>query len=315
MKKFLTNTVLFFSIILVIIIIIILSPTTYSASQSLLFTSIKKDSLLENTPQPRIIFIGGSNVAYGLSSQMIKDSLDVNVVNASIHAGLGLKYMMTATEPYLKSGDILVIIPEYEQFYGSAANGGSELLRMVFDVSLKNINKLDWQQIEQSHLFIPEYIKSKLKIKNYYKPSIAEDYRYTAFNEYGDAYVHWNKDHKSYASYQQDSTATFNTEIFDDLITYIHKLQKQGVTVYISFPGLEENSYLGNLNSINNLHFHIDNSENIEILGAPSDFVYPTEITYDTPYHLRYDGVVKRTNSLIHFLKEKLEQDKDRNEI
>ena len=53
----------------------------------------KKCQLLEDTPSPRIIFVGGSNLAFGLDSQRIKDSLNINVINYGLHAGIGLKYM------------------------------------------------------------------------------------------------------------------------------------------------------------------------------------------------------------------------------
>ena len=223
--------------------------------------------------------------------------------------------MLTSTEPYLKSGDIVVIIPEYEQFYGTSANGGSELLSMVFDVSLSNVRKLDWQQIKQSHLFVPQYIKSKLKIRNYNKPSIAQDYRHTAFNEYGDASVHWNKEHKDYVSSKNDSTAVFNNETFEGLLAFVYEMQERGVTTFISFPGIEEDSYSGTSKSIGFIYKELANSPSIKLLGAPKDYIFSTEDTYDTPYHLRYDAVVKRTNTLVHFLKEKLKQDKDREVI
>lgn len=54
----------------------------------------KKCQLLEDTPSPRIIFVGGSNLAFGLDSQRIKDSLNINVINYGLHAGIGLKYMI-----------------------------------------------------------------------------------------------------------------------------------------------------------------------------------------------------------------------------
>lgn len=59
----------------------------------------KKCQLLEDTPSPRIIFVGGSNLAFGLDSQRIKDSLNINVINYGLHAGIGLKYMMMTYPP------------------------------------------------------------------------------------------------------------------------------------------------------------------------------------------------------------------------
>ena len=77
----------------------------------------KKCQLLEDTPSPRIIFVGGSNLAFGLDSQRIKDSLNINVINYGLHAGIGLKYMIDDISTYARKGDIIVFAPEYEHFY------------------------------------------------------------------------------------------------------------------------------------------------------------------------------------------------------
>ena len=73
----------------------------------------KKCQLLEDTPSPRIIFVGGSNLAFGLDSQRIKDSLNINVINYGLHAGIGLKYMIDDISTYARKGDIIVFAPEY----------------------------------------------------------------------------------------------------------------------------------------------------------------------------------------------------------
>ena len=62
----------------------------------------KKCQLLEDAPAPRIIFVGGSNLAFGLDSQRIKDSLNINVINYGLHAGIGLKYMIDDISTYAK---------------------------------------------------------------------------------------------------------------------------------------------------------------------------------------------------------------------
>lgn len=74
---------------------------------------------------PRIIFVGGSNLAFGLDSQRIKDSLNINVINYGLHAGIGLKYMVDDISTYARKGDIIVFAPEYSHFYSGLAYGES----------------------------------------------------------------------------------------------------------------------------------------------------------------------------------------------
>ena len=66
---------------------------------------------------------------------MIKDSLNLNPIDTGIHGNIGLIYMMDNTLPYIKSGDIVVVSPEYQEFYGTVAYGKEELLRTIIDIS------------------------------------------------------------------------------------------------------------------------------------------------------------------------------------
>ena len=68
-----------------------------------------KVELLEKTPSPRIIFIGGSSIAFGTDSKMLKDSMHINVVNFGLHGGIGMKFPMDDCLDYVKKGDIIAI--------------------------------------------------------------------------------------------------------------------------------------------------------------------------------------------------------------
>ena len=84
MKNFLYKVIVFIITILVFCILLSFLPTTPRAAKSLLAASMQKDSLMKNLLSPRIIFLGGSNLSFGLDSQMIKDSLKLNPINTGI---------------------------------------------------------------------------------------------------------------------------------------------------------------------------------------------------------------------------------------
>ena len=68
MKKFITKLILFPLTFVVLTLVFGLGlPATPRASKSLIYAKIKKDSLLKNSLSPRIIFIGGSNLSFGLN--------------------------------------------------------------------------------------------------------------------------------------------------------------------------------------------------------------------------------------------------------
>src|SRR2546423_1051105 len=77
--------------------------------------AIDKENLIRNTPQPRVIFVGGSNLAFGLNSLLIQRRLGRSVVNMGLSAGLGMRFMLAEVRPHLRPGDLVVVVPEYEQ--------------------------------------------------------------------------------------------------------------------------------------------------------------------------------------------------------
>ena len=88
---------------------------------------LEKDRLIRNAASPKIVLVGGSNLAFGIDSKMMQDSLGKTVVNMGLYAKLGLKYMLAQVRPYIREGDIVVVVPEYDQFYGDFANGDHTL--------------------------------------------------------------------------------------------------------------------------------------------------------------------------------------------
>ncbi len=78
--------------------------------------AIDKHNRLAQQPAPRVVFVGGSNLAFGLDSAEIERSLGYGVVNMGLDLSLGLDFMLREIEPFLARGDVVVISPEYEEF-------------------------------------------------------------------------------------------------------------------------------------------------------------------------------------------------------
>jgi hypothetical protein len=71
--------------------------------------------LLKNTPGPRIILVGGSNVSFGIDAELMQRTLGIPVINDGLHAGLGLS-PLRELQDYLRDGDVVIISLEYQLF-------------------------------------------------------------------------------------------------------------------------------------------------------------------------------------------------------
>ncbi len=84
MKKFILKAIIFSALILSTLFgIIYVQPID---QDKYLMTLLDKHKLLRTTPQPRMIFVGDSSLAFGLDSAMIKKATGYNVVNMAAWA-------------------------------------------------------------------------------------------------------------------------------------------------------------------------------------------------------------------------------------
>src|SRR6185503_964686 len=70
--------------------------------------SLLQLGLLKNTPSPRIVLVGGSNVAWVFDSQLKEQSLKVHVINDGLDVHIGITPLVELKE-YIHKGDIIII--------------------------------------------------------------------------------------------------------------------------------------------------------------------------------------------------------------
>ncbi len=304
LKKFLVKT-LFFIFGLVVLLVAALFVPAKSGRQNMLYTQIDKNESLKKTPGPRIIFVGGSNLAYGLDSKSIKDTFNINPINTGVHINIGLKYMLANTLQYAKPGDIIILSAEYQQFYGNLANGEGELFSLVTDIVPQSRNLLDYKQVFTLIKLWPEYAQSKLRpILLFYKfPKNSGVGRYdrAAFDTFGDATAHWKLPGENPKPYPA-ITGEINTDALEALIKFKNKIALKKAQLYITFPGYQKSSYQNSVTNILQVKEVLKDNK-FQLISSPEEYIIPDSLIFDTPYHLTKKGVDYRTKLLIQDLK------------
>ena len=114
LKKILISGCVF---ILSLVLIAIISHAIFSASNVNYLASFedKVNLIKQNSGRKRIVFVGGSSLTFGLNSKILSDSLNVDVVNLSLHGGIGLNNEIDLFLRYFdKERDIIIISAEFE---------------------------------------------------------------------------------------------------------------------------------------------------------------------------------------------------------
>ncbi|WP_102408707.1 hypothetical protein [Parabacteroides bouchesdurhonensis] len=302
MKKFfvfLIKCICIFTLCYILLsIVLVILPNNKNLKHNYLASDIDKVNHLLQTPSPRIIFIGGSNLAFGLNSELIKDSLNMEPVNMGIHASIGLKYMFKEVIPYLTSGDILVITPEYEQFtkktyYGEGTLSSLLTIKKEWTTLLTHTNWFTYPSSSLSILIsdLIHYITNKSNI---------EAYDRIKFNQYGDYVGHWEFGHHTIPS--SSSLDFFDSKVIEEIKETLLLLKHKGITTYIIPPCYRIQNYQQDSIVINSIQQILQKKE-IPFYTNPKRYVFDDSLFYDTKYHLTKEGGLKRTLLLIEDLK------------
>lgn len=302
MKRFLFGIVSFCSILGLILLAGILLPATPRSKNNMLAFKPSKDSLLINTEQPRIIFMGGSNLVFGLNSGIIKDSLKMNPINNGLAISLGLVYLMDDILPYIKEGDVVVLVPEYHNFYGDQAFGSNDFFRFLMD-----IDKTGFTRLEKKHLpnlvfkSIPSYFQSKFIPKNYFYDIKKDFYGKQIFNEYGDSDFHWTLPQQK-VNTLRPFKEKFNFALMGRLKAFDFQIKKRGAILIVTFPGCQETSMKVIEKQVELVEKELRKSE-VLVIGSPERYTFSDSLMFDQAYHLNKVGVDIRTQLLIEDLK------------
>ena len=283
-------------------------PFTDKEKDSLYFINNQKDYLLKNTLSPRIIFIGGSNLSFGINSKLIKDSLKLNPINTGVHASIGLEYMIENTEKYIKKNDIVILAPEYSHFFGDFMYGDIELLKSVHLTNFLNIFKLSANQLKKISKDIFKYSFSRIfnQLKSIFNSYKKKDgiYNVSSFNIYGDTYAHWKMNKIEYNPYEKINKP-YNNNTIKKIVEFEKKINKKGANLFVTYPCFQDVSYENSINQINKVEDELRKNK-LKLLGNSIDYKMSDSLTFNSPYHLNKIGVDYRTQLFISDFKKEV---------
>lgn len=263
----------------------------------------RKVELLETTPAPRIVFVGGSNLAFGLDSRTVQGRLGMRVVNMGMGFNMGLRFMLDLVEPRLAKGDIVVLVPEYNLFYGLL--DGDERLIDVLELYPDGYRYVrSRRQMLNLVEHLPEHARSKLSraLQTFWRPT-PEDCVYCprAFNEYGDNVAHLGLPGKDVlkTEFLRKTGQGVDREAIRVVNAFAHRAEERGIRVVMVFPCVPEPHFEKRRKAIERLYAVLREDLDVPMLSTPADHVYPIGYFYDWVYHLNREGREIRTAKVV----------------
>lgn len=266
-----------------------------------------KIKLLEQTSSPRIIFIGGSNTAFGICSPAIVDSLERQVVNFGLHGGIGIRYPMEDALSYIREGDIVVLQIEYAHFFGETCNAETmpKLMAATCWRKAMGMTFSEWRAVVSG---LPLLAFSNLKRLilwpfrgTLHSPTPSGYFKYTAsgFNEYGDEVSHLNYPSIPYLYKGRKNHGHVDKEFCLWLQSCLNHYERRGATIVMLPPSCTESCLKAS--------YSADIAEALRIIGypyvtEPQEMTVPDSLSFDSGYHLNKEGVRLNTMKIIGIL-------------
>lgn len=262
-------------------------------------TSCVKQDRLKSLHGSKAVIIGGSNLHYGLNSQMLEDSLGIPVVNMGLQASIGLQYMFREIIDQIDAGDLVILQAEPALFLWMDVDGEKTLYTLLSKYPV-GIQYLTAGQVLKGIAHIGpvvkenfEYLPALMALKFAGKPTILEN-----TNSWGDYEGHKNK-----ASIFKPPVFAKTTpyEVLPAVLDLLHdwksRIEAKEAKFWIGFSPLARS--VADEEMLKLLKDRLSEGFSPILLGSPSALVFPDSFFFDTHHHLVYDKRDFRTAILI----------------
>lgn len=273
------------------------NPDAYQAA------TVDKIGLAASTPSPKVLLIGGSNLAFSVDSGQLSDSLGMPVVNMGLSKATGLRYMLEEAGPYVGRGDLVVLVPEYELYYDLYY--GSESLVILlqhYPSRIRDVSSLGEVRTIAEKFFI----MMQMKFKGFVRSGLKDDpvYRRSGFDAHGDLTTHLDLEQVYEArALFGDESVPFQEDAVRALNAFARSAESRGARVVLAYPSLYEEVYGRYAVRLASLDRRLRETLEFPVISRPEDYTFPLEQLFDTAYHLRRTGRRIRTERLLHDLR------------
>jgi hypothetical protein len=315
LKKFLVKLSCFLTIQVVILILVLIYGQADVSSNHYLYAFRDKIRLLEDTPSPRIIFIGGSNLAFGLNSPLVKEELGFNPVNLGLHASIGIYPLLRAVEEHLREGDVIVLTPEYEvlmrnpQCRPKMAIEAYEVWPGCRRFVEPDLSKpLDELVPAKSRLRMiadcVRLVRKRLEACAKGEAPKTKSYCRNSFNQFGDHIAHYDNTSRYQGKYFLPG---INEKQFDEVATRLNEFhqycQSRGANVYFAHPPVQTACRARNEPWIQRLQKLLSQKISIPVITTIDMVCFDKDSFFDTDQHLTQQAATRRTSVICRQLR------------
>ncbi len=312
MRTFLIKLAAFISLQVLLLGVLVGFFYNTARDRSFEYATNIKHARLADAPSPRAIFIGGSNVYFGLDGDLIREQTPYYPINMGMVGALRLKYMLTEVNSSLRPGDIVVLALEYPQMYQRFEDSSRStiVLARVFSArpqTMQHWSREHWRAMLDSGAatVLGESVRAAVDnlgavLRGKGLPEIKP-----VANEYGDLVTlrHMEPRADLGTPFAPDDLTSAPIDAHAAMVNrFVRDCEARGVEVIFTYPPIPQPSYDAHHEALAQFDLRLREKLRCPVVQMPGDMVFPRHWFYNTSYHLTGPGVPARTQKMIDLL-------------
>lgn len=267
-----------------------------------------KAALLEETPGPRIILVGGSGAAFGADSALMERELPgYSVVNFGMYAALGTTVMLDLSQPLIREGDIVLLIPE-QQEQALSAWFDPAVMWQGLDGAFELLHTLPRDKLTRLAGAFPSFAGQKFAYFIQGRPPQPQGvYRRDSFNGKGDVdspLCAWNE---MPGGFDAGTPIRFAPDMVTDEFAqrvrgYAGAVLEAGATLWYA-PCPMNAAAVEGTEDMDGFYAALQEKLGVPLIGDPRDFIMDAGWFYDTNFHPNSSGKTVYTRALVRAVK------------
>ncbi len=272
---------------------------------------INKEFRYLETPPDRLIILGGSNTPFGFESEKLKEELPFRPINLGLHAGLGTSFYMQQYISLASNHDDVegdLVITAFEHHFFTKQPG--PLPPVLIDQLQTYPDCWEYLTTKEKKLVFDNLLllvgsRTRTAWFNTFaldKQTSTLTYRESSFNRYGEIKPNFRKGSKAPFLYRLIIDRHSVEKVVDEINTFHDMLAEQGTRMVFIFPPIPETAYDFEYDRLLLIQSVFDEKADFPVLNTVHEAVYPSELFYDTPYHMNEIGSTFRTEEAIRLV-------------
>lgn len=275
-----------------------------------------KVRLLRDLEGPRLIFAGGSSVAFGINSEVFSERLQYHPINMGVTGAFGLMFNLHLLKEYARPGDVILLLPEYQLltiWIEAEATGKRELLtEWPGAAQYLEPDGRSWKAYLDRHALasLANWVRDHRRgLFSKSKKKVSSVYARSSFNTHGDLIAHYGLPRSLEESRIEPLKLGSCQAVHEAVDVAIRRLNdfhafcsQRGIAVFFGYPPCPEQQLRESQHVIRPLQEALASRLTIPILVSPDEMSLPLDDFFDTEGHPNEKGVARRCDLLVNRL-------------